>query len=923
MEYKDTLLMPKTEFPMRGNLPQREPEVQAKWEEMNIYQKVQERTKGRQMFVLHDGPPYANGDIHMGHALNKILKDMIVRYKSMSGFHAPYVPGWDTHGLPIEQALTNKGVKRKEMTVAEFRELCTKYALEQIDNQRSQFKRLGVRGDWENPYITLKPEYEAQQIKVFGEMAKKGYIYKGLKPVYWSPSSESALAEAEIEYQDKRSASIYVGFKVKDGKGVLDTDTQIVIWTTTPWTIPANLGISVHPDLTYVVVTANGNKFLVAEALLEAVTKEIGWEDAAVVQKVKGAELELIVAAHPLYDRDSLVMLGEHVTTDAGTGCVHTAPGHGEDDFYVGQKYGLEVLCPVDDKGVMTSEAPGFEGLFYDTANKPIVQALEEADALLKLSFITHSYPHDWRTKKPVIFRATAQWFASIKDFRNELLEAVKETKWVPAWGETRLFNMVRDRGDWCISRQRVWGVPIPVFYDENGKEIITDETIEHVSNLFREFGSNIWFEREAKDLLPEGFTHPGSPNGTFTKETDIMDVWFDSGSSHQAVLLEREDLVRPADLYLEGSDQYRGWFNSSLSTAVAVTGEAPYKGVLSHGFALDGEGRKMSKSIGNVVVPAKVMNQLGADILRLWVASVDYQADVRVSDAILKQVAEVYRKIRNTFRFLLGNLADFDPAVNRVAYEDLREVDQFMLVKLNKLVKNVRNAYENYEFAGIYHAINNFCTLDLSAFYLDFAKDVLYIEAVNNHERRAIQTVLYESLLALTKLVSPILSHTADEVWKFIPSVTEESVQLTDLPEYQELAGAKALEEKWTAFMNLRDDVLKALEEARNGKLIGKSLTAKVSLYVNEKTKALLDSIEENLKQLFIVSGFEVAGTYDEAPENALKLETSAIVVTKAEGETCERCWIVSTEIGQDSEHSTLCPRCAEVVKENYSHLA
>ncbi|NHC39594.1 isoleucine--tRNA ligase [Bacillus sp. MM2020_1] len=920
MEYKNTLLMPQTEFPMRGNLPQREPEIQAKWEEMNIYQKVQERTKGRPMFVLHDGPPYANGDIHMGHALNKILKDMIVRYKSMSGYHAPYVPGWDTHGLPIEQALTNKGVKRKEMTVAEFRQLCTKYALEQIDNQREQFKRLGVRGDWENPYITLKPAYEAQQIKVFGEMAKKGYIYKGLKPVYWSPSSESALAEAEIEYQDKKSASIYVGFKVKDGKGVLEADTQIIIWTTTPWTIPANLGISVHPDLTYVVVSVNGNKYLVAEALLESVSKEIGWEDATVVNKLKGNQLENILASHPLYDRDSLVMLGEHVTTDAGTGCVHTAPGHGEDDFYVGQKYGLDVLCPVDDKGVMTAEAPGFEGLFYDTANKPITQALEDAGALLKLSFITHSYPHDWRTKKPVIYRATAQWFASIKDFRNELLEAVKETKWVPAWGETRLFNMVRDRGDWCISRQRVWGVPIPVFYAENGEEIITDETINHVSDLFRENGSNIWFEREAKDLLPEGFTHPGSPNGTFTKETDIMDVWFDSGSSHQAVLLERDDLVRPADLYLEGSDQYRGWFNSSLSTAVAVTGEAPYKGVLSHGFALDGEGRKMSKSIGNVVVPAKVMNQLGADILRLWVASVDYQADVRVSDPILKQVAEVYRKIRNTFRFLLGNLADFTPS-DKVPYENLREVDQFMMVKLNKLIRNVRNAYDNYEFAGIYHAINNFCTLDLSSFYLDFAKDVLYIEATDNHERRAIQTVLYESLLALTKLVSPILSHTADEVWKYIPSVTEESVQLTDLPEYQELTNAKALEDKWTEFMHLRDDVLKALEEARNQKVIGKSLTAKVTLYVNEKSRALLDSIDENMKQLFIISGFEVAGNYEEAPENALKLETAAIVITKAEGETCERCWIVTPDVGQDSEHPTLCPRCAEVVKANYTH--
>ncbi|MEK4148458.1 isoleucine--tRNA ligase [Robertmurraya sp. FSL W8-0741] len=923
MEYKDTLLMPKTEFPMRGNLPKREPEMQEKWNEMDIYKAVQEKTKGLPMFVLHDGPPYANGDIHMGHALNKILKDFIVRYKSMSGYHAPYVPGWDTHGLPIEQALTNKGVKRKELTVAEFRKLCEEYAYEQIDSQRAQFKRLGVRGDWENPYITLKPEYEAQQIKVFGEMAKKGYIYKGLKPVYWSPSSESALAEAEIEYKDKRSASIYVAFDVRDGKGVLDGDTKIIIWTTTPWTIPANLGITVHADLNYVVVKVAGDKYVIAEELLNSVSTELGWEDASVVKTLKGSELEYIVAKHPLYGRDSLVMLGEHVTTDAGTGCVHTAPGHGEDDFLVGKKYGLDVLSPVDDRGVFTSEAPGFEGLFYDNANKQITEKLQEAGALLKLDFITHSYPHDWRTKKPVIFRATAQWFASIKDFRNELLDAVKETKWVPAWGETRLFNMVRDRGDWCISRQRVWGVPIPVFYGENGEPIITDDTINHISDLFREHGSNIWFERDAKDLLPEGFTHESSPNGKFTKETDIMDVWFDSGSSHQAVLEERNDLQRPADLYLEGSDQYRGWFNSSLSTAVAVTGKAPYKGVLSHGFVLDGEGRKMSKSIGNVIIPEKVMNQLGADILRLWVSSVDYQSDVRVSDAILKQVAEVYRKIRNTFRFLLGNLADFNPSVNKVAYEELREVDQFILVKLNNLIKNVRNSYENYDYASIYHAINNFCTLDLSAFYLDFAKDVLYIEAPDNKERRSIQSVLYECLINLTKLVTPILPHTADEVWGHIPNVEEVSVQLTSIPEYRELANGNELVKKWTAFMDVRDDILKALEEARNAKVIGKSLSAKVSLYVNGETKDLLESISENLQQLFIVSGFEIAGTYDAAPVDALKLEHAAVVVAKADGETCERCWVVTTEVGKNEQHPTLCPRCAEVVEQHYSHLS
>ncbi|KOO40720.1 isoleucine--tRNA ligase [Priestia koreensis] len=920
MNYKDTLLMPKTEFPMRGNLPNREPEIQQKWEEMNIYEKVQERTEGRPLFVLHDGPPYANGDIHMGHALNKVLKDFIVRFKSMTGFQAPYVPGWDTHGLPIETALTkNKKVKRKEMSVAEFRKLCEEYAWQQINNQREQFKRLGVRGDWENPYVTLQPEYEAQQIKVFGEMAKKGYIYKGKKPVYWSPSSESALAEAEIEYYDKRSASIYVAFPVKDGKGVLENDEKFIIWTTTPWTMPANLGISVNADLDYSVVAVNGEKYIVASELLETVAKEIEWENYEVVRTVKGAELDRVVATHPLYGRDSLVMLGDHVTTDAGTGCVHTAPGHGEDDFIIGQKYGLDVLCPVDEKGYMTEEAGEFAGLFYDEANKPITQKLEEVGALVKLSFITHSYPHDWRTKKPTIFRATAQWFASIKDFRSELLDAIKETKWVPTWGETRLFNMVRDRGDWCISRQRAWGVPIPVFYAENGEPIITDETIAHVSNLFREHGSNVWFERETADLLPEGFTHEGSPNGQFTKETDIMDVWFDSGSSHQAVLEERDDLQRPADLYLEGSDQYRGWFNSSLSTGVAVTGKAPYKAVLSHGFALDGDGRKMSKSLGNVVVPSKVMNQLGGDILRLWVASVDYQADVRVSDNILKQVAEVYRKIRNTFRFLLGNLADFDPATHTVSYENLREVDQYMLVKLNSLVEKVTKSYDQYEFAAIYHAVHNFCTIDLSSFYLDFAKDILYIEAPDQADRRAIQTVLYETLLSLTKLVAPILAHTAEEVWAHMPHVTEESVQLVDMPEATTYENADALVAKWDAFMDLRDNVLKALETARNEKVIGKSLTAHVSLYANEETKALLESISEDFKQLFIVSGFELDGDIADAPKSAQTFDGAAIVVTAAEGETCDRCWIVTPTVGQDSDHPTLCARCAQVVKENY----
>ena len=911
--------MPKTEFPMRGGLPNREPAMQEKWNEMKLYEKVLDRTKDRPSFILHDGPPYANGDLHMGHALNKVLKDMIVRHKSMTGYYAPYVPGWDTHGLPIEQALANKGVNRKEMTVAEFRNLCETYAYEQIDRQRNQFKRLGVRGDWENPYITLKPAYESRQIEVFGEMARKGYIYKGLKPVYWSPSSETALAEAEIEYQDKKSPSIYVSFEVTDGKGIIAEGTKIMIWTTTPWTIPANLGISVHPEFDYVIVEVSGTHYLVAKDLLENVATTLEWESYEIVQTVKGEQMDRMVAKHPLYDRDSLVMLGEHVTNEGGTGCVHTAPGHGEDDFQVGKAYGLEVLSPVDDRGVLTAEAPGFEGLFYDKANKVITEALEAAGALEKLTFFTHSAPHDWRTKKPVIFRATAQWFASIEAFRDELLQAIKDTTFTPAWGETRLFNMVRDRGDWCISRQRVWGVPIPVFYAENGEPILNEETIAHVSKLFREHGSTVWFEREAKDLLPEGFTHEGSPNGRFSKETDIMDVWFDSGSSHQAVLDERDDLVYPADLYLEGSDQYRGWFNSSLTTSVAINGHAPYKGVLSHGFTLDGEGRKMSKSIGNVIDPAKVMNQLGADILRLWVASVDYTADVRVSDSNFKQVAEVYRKIRNTFRFLHGNVTDFNPQTDRVAFEDLREVDQYMFMKLQEMIETVRKAYDKYDFASVYHTVNNFVSSDLSSFYLDIAKDVVYIEGHDQLHRRAMQTVMYDTLIALLKLTTPILPHTTDELWVFLTQETEESIQLTDFPEATTHESFEGLRTKYQQLMLVRDDVLKALEEARNAKTIGKSLEAKVTVYVKKELLEAFDTTKIDFAQFFIVSDFTLAGLKEEAPAEALALDVASVIVVKAQGEKCERCWTISSKVGENDKHSTLCPRCADVVEKYY----
>ncbi|WP_346773944.1 isoleucine--tRNA ligase [Brevibacillus sp. SYP-B805] len=926
MDYSKTLNLPKTDFPMRGNLPVREPEIQAWWDDIDIYAKVQARTKGRPTFILHDGPPYANGDIHIGHALNKILKDMIVRYKSMAGFHAPYVPGWDTHGLPIEQAIINaQGLDRRSIEVNDFRKRCEEYAWTYIDKQRRQFKRLGVRGDWENPYVTLKPEYEARQIKVFGEMAKKGYIYKGLRCVYWSPSSETALADAEIEYKDKRSPSIYVSFRVKDGKGKLDTETSVVIWTTTPWTIPANLAITLHPELEYSVVKANGFKYLLASGLLEAASKEIGWEQVDVLATFKGAELEGVVTQHPFYDRESPILLGEHVTLDAGTGCVHTAPGHGEDDFNIAAKYGIGVLCPVDHEGKMTAEAPGFEGLFYEDANKVVTQKLEEVGALLKLGFITHSYPHDWRTKKPVIYRATEQWFASIDGFRQQLLDAIKEVKWIPHWGETRLANMVADRGDWCISRQRVWGVPIPIFYCKSCNEpVINDTTIDHIAELFRQEGSQVWFAKEAHELVPPGLACEKCGCTEFRKETDIMDVWFDSGSSHEAVLAEREDLSWPADMYLEGSDQYRGWFNSSLSTSVAMHGRAPYRSVLSHGFALDGEGRKMSKSLGNVVVPQEVIDKLGADILRLWVASVDYQADVRISDAILAQIAEVYRKIRNTFRFLLGNLDGFEVTRDRVSYEQLSELDRYVLAKKAQVVKRVRKAYDEYQFHTVFHAVHNFCTLDLSAFYLDICKDRLYVEAPNNPKRRAAQTVMYDCLVDLVKLVAPILPHTADEVWRYIPGVTEESVQLTDLPEANEqhLAFAAELESKWDDFLAVRDEVLKAMEEARRSKVFGNSVDAKLSLY--PQTPEVYEALTrmDELDELFIVAQVEVYQLNAVVPEAAYKQDGISVLVQPAEGVKCERCRIVKTDVGVNPAHPHICGRCADVVTTHFAHV-
>lgn len=921
MKMKETLHLGKTAFPMRGNLPNREVDWQKEWEENRLYQRRQELNEGKPTFVLHDGPPYANGNIHIGHSLNKISKDIIVRSKSMSGFRSPYVPGWDTHGLPIEQVLTNKGIKRKEMSLAEYRKKCEEYALTQVDTQRADFKRLGVSGDWEHPYITLTPDYEAAEIRVFGKMAEKGYIYKGLKPIYWSPSSESSLAEAEIEYKDVKSPSIYVAFPVADGKDLLDSDTSFVIWTTTPWTLPANLGISVNPTFAYVQILADGRKFVVAKDLLETVTNEIGWESVEVLQEFAGDQLEKMTAQHPFYDRTSLLMLGDHVTLDAGTGLVHTAPGHGEDDYIVSKKYGLDVLSPVDSRGVFTEEAPGFEGVFYDKANPMITELLEEKGALLKLNFFTHSYPHDWRTKKPVIYRATPQWFASIDKFRQNILDEIEKVDWIIPWGKTRLYNMIRDRGDWVISRQRAWGVPLPIFYAENGEAIITPETIEHVANLFAEHGSTIWFEKEAEELLPAGFTHPGSPNGKFSKETDIMDVWFDSGSSHEAVLRQRPELTFPADMYLEGSDQYRGWFNSSITTSVAINEVAPYKAVLSQGFTLDGEGRKMSKSLGNTIAPEKVINQMGADILRLWVSSVDYEADVRVSMDILNQVSEVYRKIRNTMRFLLANTNDFDPEKDSVPFENLRSVDKYMMIRLNQTIKTIReDGYEKYNFLHIYRTVINFLTVDMSSFYLDFAKDVVYIEAENDFQRRAMQTVFYQTAVALTKLLTPIIPHTAEEIWSHLKE-EEEYVQLAEFPGYDTFANQEELLDLWRAFLDFRDNVLKALEEARNAKLIGKSFEAKVTVYPTEPVAALLKAIDSDIAQLLIISPdfLTIKEAGEVAPEAAYQFEDVAILVEKAEGEVCERCRQVRVDVGVEEQLPTLCGHCAAIVKENY----
>ena len=926
-DYNQTIHLPRTDFPMRASLPKREPGYLEQKEKERTYDQLMEKNQGKPLFVLHDGPPYANGDVHLGHALNKILKDFIVRYKNMTGYQAPYVPGWDTHGLPIErQAIKALGIERDSMSTAAFREKCKEFATENVDRQRQQFKRLECMGDWDHPYLTMAPEYEAKQIEVFGQMAQKGYIYKGLKPVYWCPHDETALAEAEIEYKDSKCDSIYVKFavvddlgKIKEKIGSLDR-VYFVIWTTTTWTLPANVAISVNPDFEYSLVrVSNGDTYVLASELVPAVMQAAGIEQYETLATIEGSELEYIKTQHPFMDRISLVITGRHVTLDAGTGCVHTAPGHGVEDYVACQGYDLPILVPVDSKGYMTQEAGKYAGLFHSDANRPILEDLKESGALLAVEEIDHTYPHCWRCKQPIVFRATEQWFCSVEAMKDEAVEACHKVKWIPAWGEERMISMIRERSDWCISRQRVWGVPLPIFYCQDcGKEYITPESIRAVADLFAQKGSNAWYEMEAAEILPEATQCPCGGR-TFTKETDIMDVWFDSGSSHHAVLDTRENLHYPSDLYLEGGDQYRGWFQSAMLTAIATKGEPPYRSALTHGWTIDEDARKMSKSLGNGISPQDLIRDYGADVLRLWVASADYRQDMKVSKEVFRQLSQVYLKVRNTARYILGNLNGFDPEQHLVPYDSLRELDRWALMRLNVLIEKVTAAFESYEFYGVYHAVHNFCVVDMSNFYLDVIKDRLYCDGAESNSRRSAQTTIYWILDALVRMIAPLLPFTSDEIWQAMPHTGKDDLRGVVFNDFAKVNPAyhfdAALQEKWEKLIRIRDEVNKALESARGDKLIGKPLEAQVTLYADAPSAAFLRQCGEELAQLFIVSAVEVR----EETGEGLPAESigGTIAVSRAPGEKCERCWCYQPSVGSDARHPTLCGRCAAVVSE------
>ena len=918
VDYNSTMNLPKTDFPMRGNLPQKEPEMIKRWQDQKLYQKLMEKNEGLPLYVLHDGPPYANGDIHMGTALNKVLKDIIIKYKNMSGYKAPYIPGWDTHGLPIElKAMKKVGVENINSAL-DLRKVCKEFALHYVDVQRNEFIRLGSIGDYEHPYLTLQPKHEAEQIRIFGEMAKKDFIYKGLKPVYWCPECKTALAEAEIEYAEDPCNSIYVKFKVEDDGGklaALNTEldkTYFVIWTTTTWTLPGNLAICLGPEYEYVAVHANGEYYIMAKELVESAMKAAKITEYTVSEaSLKGKELEYIKYRHPFIDRVSPIIVGDHVTLESGTGCVHTAPGHGVEDFEVCVNHYPEIpiIVPVDGDGKLTEEAGEFCGLTTNDANKAILTKLTELNALFAVEKIIHQYPHCWRCKSPIIFRATEQWFCSIDGFKEDACKAIDTVQWIPEWGGDRIKGMVMDRSDWCISRQRTWGVPIPIFYCKHcGKPIINEDSINAIANLYEKEGSDAWYKYEANEILPEGFKCECGCT-EFTKEMDIMDVWFDSGVSHAAVCNEEHGLRWPADLYLEGADQYRGWFQSSLLTSVAAKGCAPYKSVCTHGWVVDGEGKAMHKSLGNGMSPDEVTDKYGADILRTWVASSDYHADIRISQEILKQLSDAYRKIRNTARFILSNLGDFNPDTDSVSVEKLDGIDKWAMARMDEIIEKCKAAYDKFDFHIVYSTMRDFCTIDLSNFYLDILKDRLYVEKADSESRRAAQTVIYNILRTMTLYLAPVISFTAEEIWGYMPRSEKddaESVFFNKLPEKSGVSADEEFMEKWEKIDELRDIVNKALEEARGQKLIGKSLEAKVTLNCGRDWYDFAKSVENDLVSAFIVSAVDVEKS---------EFDGVNVKVEVAPGEKCERCWTHSDTVGKCAEHPTLCARCAEIV--------
>ena len=903
MDYKETLHMPNTTFEMRGNLAKKEPGILKKWQENNYYQNILAHHEGEKSFILHDGPPYANGNLHAGTAMNRVIKDFIVRSHAMSGYYTPFFPGWDTHGLPIENAIQKLGVNRKEMSSADFRKKCEEYARQQIAQQMETEKRLGQIADYDHPYISLLPGFEARQVRTFGKMASEGMIFQGLKPVYWSPFNETAVADSEIVYKDVKDATIYLAFQIADGKGVLDSDDYYVIWTTTPWTIPANEAVSLNPDLKYAEVLTEKGKLVVLEKFVDALLAKFHLENKGILRTFKGQELEGITYHHVVLDKECPTLVGNHVTDEDGTGVVHTAGGHGLDDYLVCAKYGLAPINTVDYQGNMNEEAgEKYKGMFFEDCSKAIIHDMNEKGCLLAVENIVHSYPHDDRLKKKVIFRAVKQWFCSIDKLKPQLLDEIdNKIKWHNSFGQKRMHNMIADRGDWCISRQRLWGVPIPIIYNEDGSPIMELEVFNHIADLFEEHGSNYWFEHDAKELLPEGYTNEKSPNGIFTKEKDIMDVWFDSGSSWNELIARGYDY--PCDIYFEGSDQYRGWFNSSLIVSTAVNGTAPYKEVLSHGYVVDSNGEKMSKSVGNVVNPLDIINVNGADVFRLWAMTSDFKEDLKLGPSNIKQVSDQYRKIRNTFRFLLGNVnaEDFNPKKDMLSYDELTAVDQYILVRLNDVVKAVRQDTEEYDYVDASKVLTNFMVVELSSYYCDFTKDILYCDALDDVRRRQVQTVYWTCLDTLVKLWAPFLCYTTEEVWEHFNNDEAESVHYCHFPEVHTYANEQELKDTFTSLLNVRDAVMKALEESRSEKTIGTAQEAHAVIECTKADKELLEgTLKEDVAQWLIVS----KATLKEA-------ETNKVSILKATGDKCPRCWNYTEE----ADENGLCPRCHRVM--------